>query len=98
MPIPFSKTNSICLFQQKGFTPLHMAAKYGNINVARLLIDRKAPIDAQGKNNVTPLHCAAHYDHPNIALLLLEKRADPHAIAKNGYTPLHIAARKNQMD
>ena len=34
---------------QKGFTPLHLAAKYGNIKVARLLISRNAPVDAQGK-------------------------------------------------
>src|ERR1700712_5496980 len=70
---------------QKGFTPLHLAAKYGNIKVARLLISKDAPVDAQGKNNVTPLHCAAHYDHVNVALLLLEKGASPHATAKNGY-------------
>ena len=77
---------------------MHLAAKYGNIKVARLLISKDAPVDAQGKNNVTPLHCAAHYDHVNVALLLLEKGASPHATAKNGYCPLHIAARKNQMD
>ena len=35
--------------QQKGFTPLHLAAKYGNIKVARLLLAKEAPVDAQGK-------------------------------------------------
>lgn len=34
---------------QKGFTALHLAAKYGNIQVAKLLLARQAPIDAQGK-------------------------------------------------
>lgn len=34
---------------QKGFTPLHLAAKYGNIKVARLLLQKDAPVDAQGK-------------------------------------------------
>lgn len=37
--------------EQKGFTPLHLAAKYGNIQVAKLLLARQAPINAQGKVN-----------------------------------------------
>lgn len=58
---------------KKGFTPLHLAAKYGNIKVAKLLLQKEAPVDAQGKNGVTPLHVASHYDHQNVALLLLDK-------------------------
>ena len=58
---------------KKGFTPLHLAAKYGNINVTNLLLQRQAPVDAEGKNGVTPLHVAAHYDHQNVAQTLLDK-------------------------
>uniref|UniRef100_A0A8B9N557 Ankyrin 2 n=1 Tax=Accipiter nisus TaxID=211598 RepID=A0A8B9N557_9AVES len=82
---------------QKGFTPLHVAAKYGSLEVAKLLLQRRASPDSAGKNGLTPLHVAAHYDNQKVALLLLEKGASPHATAKNGYTPLHIAAKKNQM-
>ena len=57
------------------------------MKVAKLLIAKDAPVDAEGKNGVTPLHVAAHYDHQNVALLLLDKGASPHAAAKNGYTP-----------
>ena len=52
---------------------MHLAAKYGNINVTNLLLQRQAPVDAEGKNGVTPLHVAAHYDHQNVAHLLLDK-------------------------
>lgn len=31
--------------RQSGFTPLHIAAHYGNINVATLLLNRGAAVD-----------------------------------------------------
>lgn len=34
---------------QKGFTPLHVAAKYGSLDVAKLLLQRHASADAAGK-------------------------------------------------
>jgi ankyrin repeat protein len=67
---------------QKGFTPLHIAAKYGNIKVARLLLQKDANPDCQGKNGLTPLHVATHYNHVNVALLLLDNKASPHSTAK----------------
>uniref|UniRef100_A0A671Z148 Ankyrin 3 n=1 Tax=Sparus aurata TaxID=8175 RepID=A0A671Z148_SPAAU len=83
---------------RKGFSPLHVAAKYGKMEVASLLLQKRAAPDAAGKSGLTPLHVAAHYDNQRVALLLLDQGASPHAAAKNGYTPLHIAAKKNQMD
>ena len=34
---------------QSGFTPLHIASHYGNINVGRLLIERKADVDFKAR-------------------------------------------------
>ena len=34
---------------QKGFTPLHVAAKYGSLDVAKLLLQRRAAADSAGK-------------------------------------------------
>ena len=67
---------------QKGFSPLHIASKYGNIRVARLLLQKEADPNVQGKNGLTPLHVATHYNHVNVALLLLENGASPHCTAK----------------
>lgn len=67
---------------QKGFTPLHIAAKYGQLKVAKLLLQKEANPDIQGKNGLTPLHVATHYNHVSVALLLLNNKASPHATAK----------------
>lgn len=74
-----------------------MAAKYGSLDVAKLLLHPRVTADSAGKNGLTPLHVAAHSDNQEVALLLLEKGASPHATTKNGYTSLHITAKKNQM-
>lgn len=38
-----------CVSPQKGFTPLHVAAKYGKVRVAELLLERNAHPNAAGK-------------------------------------------------
>ena len=36
-------------FKQSGFTALHIAAHYGNVNVATLLLNRGAVVDYEAK-------------------------------------------------
>lgn len=40
------------LLTKKGFTALHLAAKYGNLPVTKLLLERGTPVDIEGKNQV----------------------------------------------
>jgi len=67
---------------QRGFTPLHMAAKFGKFKVARLLLDKGADANAEGKYKLTPLHVATHYGNTDVALLLLDRDATPQCAAK----------------
>ena len=72
----------ICVVVQKGFTPLHVAAKYGHVGVASQLLAKGASPGVRGKNGLTPLHVATHYNQGEVAKLLLEAGANPHDAAK----------------
>ena len=63
------------LFLQSGFTPLHIAAHYGNINVGSLLIEKGAEINFKARNNITPLHVASKWGRTNMVTLLLGEGA-----------------------
>ncbi|CAF3679720.1 unnamed protein product, partial [Rotaria sordida] len=78
---------------KSGFTPLHIAAHYGNLEVAQLLISRGADVNYAASQNITPLHVASKWGKANIVQLLLEKGAQIDVKTKDGLTPLHCAAR-----
>ncbi|XP_024913766.1 ankyrin-3 isoform X14 [Cynoglossus semilaevis] len=78
---------------ESGFTPLHIAAHYGNINVATLLLNRGAAVDFKARNDITPLHVASKRGNSNMVRLLLERGAKIDARTKDGLTPLHCGAR-----
>ncbi|XP_044038897.1 ankyrin-2b isoform X5 [Siniperca chuatsi] len=78
---------------KSGFTPLHIAAHYGNVNVATLLLNRGAAVDFTARNGITPLHVASKRGNTNMVGLLLERGSQIDAKTRDGLTPLHCAAR-----
>jgi uncharacterized protein len=82
-------------FASDGFTPLHLAAFFGQAEAARLLLDRAAPPNVVSRNplEVMPLHSAAAGGHLEVARLLVAAGADVNATQRHGYTPLHAAAQ-----
>ncbi|KAM0858315.1 hypothetical protein ACQ4PT_047902 [Festuca glaucescens] len=74
----------------KGSTPLHLAAEEGHYEAARLLLSkgvRADPIDHRG----TPLHLAAAKDHDQVVKVLLEHGADPNRVVHHVFSPLMMA-------
>ena len=76
-----------------GYTPLHLAARYGYFEIAIELVKRgKAKVGARDCFGATPLHVAACHNHLEMVYLLLKLGADMGINAFNGSTPLHSAA------
>ena len=70
---------------QKGYTALHVAGKYGSVEVAGLLVQRAGvdvDVDAPALNGLTPLHVATHYGNYSVARLLLTHAASPRTHAQ----------------
>ncbi len=60
-------------------TPLLFAAREGNLDMARLLVDRQADIERPSANGTRPLVVAITNNHIALSLFLLEKGADVNA-------------------
>ena len=77
-----------------GYTPLHLAARYGHHELGMLLITEGARVDDRDCRGATPFHVAACHNkgkfvsifsHPNVG-------GDINSNTVNGSTPLHSAA------
>jgi ankyrin repeat protein len=67
--------------------------------VVKLLLARKADVNAGNNINATPLHLAALNGHNDVAKLLLVCGADVNAQeSRCGQTPLHLAAEQGHTD
>ena len=71
-------------------TPLHYATANGHKEIAELLIEKGADVNAKDKYERTPLHGVTTKE---IAELLIAKGADANAAMKNGRTALDMTKR-----
>src|SRR6188768_1058682 len=71
-----------------GWTPLHLAAFFGNIEAARLLLNKGAAVKTRSTNAMKnlPLHAAAAGRHTEIVKLLLEFGTPASAQQHGGWT------------
>jgi len=83
-----------------GWTPLHLAAFFGKLEAARLLLNRGADANARSSNPMenTPLHAAASGKHSKIIRLLLDHGAAVNARQHGGWTAMHAAAQNGDLE
>ncbi len=77
-----------------GYTPLLFAARIGDLETARLLVEKGADVNEGTPEEGTPLVVASAAGHERLARFLLDEGADPNAKDVNGMTPLHYAMRE----
>ncbi|KAH9015487.1 hypothetical protein EDB85DRAFT_2156658 [Lactarius pseudohatsudake] len=79
-------------------TPLHASLFYGHIEIAQLLRERGADVNALDALMITPLLLMVIYGRPAAAKWLLDCGADVNTKDKpRGLTPLHWAARNGHL-
>lgn len=61
---------------QNGYTPLHIAAKQNQMEVASSLLQYGASANAESVQGVTPLHLASQEGHADMVALLFSKQAN----------------------
>jgi ankyrin repeat protein len=77
---------------KRGFTALMFAARQGNVESARILLEAEAnPNDVMPKTGVTALLLAGAWGQVDVVKLLLDKGADPNVVDASGFTALHHA-------
>jgi ankyrin repeat protein len=81
-----------------GLTPLVFAAREGDLESAKLLVEAGAPINQVTEYSWTPLLTAVNNRNYLLAKYLLEKGADPNIANKGGWTPLYLATDNRNIE
>lgn len=85
--------NLIHLPGEDALTPLHSAARAGQLAAAEYLIERGALVNAADDHGCTPLHAAIYGHHGDMVEFLLEHQANVNAVRKDGTAPIYYAAQ-----
>lgn len=79
-----------------GWSPLHYAAAGGSADIARMLVDRGAALNARAPGGLTPLMMAAREGQEATAALLLAAGADTALKSAEGLTAVQLAERMDK--
>ena len=72
-------------------TPLHVSSHWGHVEIARILLEHGADIEARDKNYWSPLERASTEGHVELVQVLLEYGAEANARDAERCTPLYLA-------
>ena len=97
-PLPDWKPQPTHAYSPDGWTPLHL--NFGNVEIARLLIDSGADINSVSKNKftATPLQGSVVNKSIEVGRLLLARGANVNPRNDDGGNPLHEAAGDGQIE
>jgi len=81
-----------------GLSALHLAAREGDIDSARALLDGGADVNQVTEYGWTPLLTAINNRNYALASMLMDRGADPNIANKGGWTPLYIATDNRNIE
>src|SRR6185436_9750156 len=81
-----------------GLTALTFAAREGDLESARALLDAGANVNQATEYGWTPLLTAVNNRNYKLASVLLERGADPNVANKGGWTPLYLATDNRNIE
>ncbi|XP_070173938.1 uncharacterized protein [Littorina saxatilis] len=85
--------------QANSTTPLHSAAQAGQLDIATLLLELGADVNARlFFTSDTPLHDPCTRGNLDMVLLLVQHGADVNVAGFGGYTPLHLACMSGNVE
>ena len=87
-------------FSRDGFTALHLATFFGQLEASEELLRRGADVNAVATNpmKVSVINSAAASGRADLVKLVLRAGADPNARQMMGYTALHAAAARDSVE
>lgn len=80
---------------EEGYTALHYVAQFGNVEAAKLLVEKGADVNAVNVLDNTPLMFAAGYLGKDLVVYLLAHRADPNIKNHWGSTAFNFSVKRN---
>ena len=81
---------------RSGWSPLHYAAAGGAADIATILIERGAALNARAPADLTPLMMAAREGHESAVAMLLDAGADASLVNSEGLTAARLADRADK--
>ncbi|KAL3605287.1 hypothetical protein FPOAC2_00230 [Fusarium poae] len=81
-----------------GGTALHMASIGGNVEIARLLVNKKADVNQADRYGNTPLHLASEFGNLDAVTFLLDMGAQIKVVDKKDSTPFHLACASGALE
>ena len=84
--------NALSETDLRGTYPLHVAAEFGQVEAAKLLLEHGADVSLlDAENEAVALSWAAFFGRPEVVGVLLAAGSDPGQPNKHGLTPLACA-------
>ncbi|HVH26014.1 MAG TPA: ankyrin repeat domain-containing protein [Vicinamibacterales bacterium] len=81
-----------------GLTPLVFAARQGDIESAKVLLDAGANVNQVTEYGWSPLLVATNNRNYRLGAMLLERGADPNIANKGGWSPLYLATDNRNIE